>query len=126
MLSLDSLHTRFSDHFSSFEPIDETVARCVRSTHGNPFAVYYIDISQDLPSTMDALNAYQDRIIASRYFDGRKSLQWSQYLYFVVAGNVDADIRILVERDRKYASKFVVNEEELVSALTPPKFQVAE
>ncbi|MDA1230446.1 MAG: AAA family ATPase [Planctomycetota bacterium] len=126
MLSLDALHTRFSDHFSSFEPIDETVARCVRSTHGNPFAVYYIDISQDLPSTMDELNAYQDRIIASRYFDGRKSLQWSQYLYFVVAGNVDADIRILVERDRKYARKFVVNEEELVSALTPPKFQVAE
>jgi len=47
-------------------------------------------------------------------------------LYFVIEGQVDAGIRTLVERDRKYARKFLVNEQELVSALTPPKFQVAE
>ncbi len=126
MITLDTLYSRFSDHFSSFEPIGNTVARCVRSTHGNPFAVYYIDISQDVPDTVEELDLYQDRIVASRYFEGRKSLQWSQYLYFVIEGQVDADLRTLVERDRKYARKFLVNEEELVSALTPPKFQVAE
>ncbi|QDT88796.1 AAA family ATPase [Gimesia algae] len=102
------------------------MVRCIRSTQGRDFAVYYIDISETIPGSVDELNAYQDRIVASRYFDGSKSLQWSQYLYFVISEEVAPELRTLVERDRKYARKFVVNEQELTSALTPPRFQVAE
>ncbi len=75
---------------------------------------------------MEELDAYQDSVIASRYFQGPKSLQWSHYLFFVVSATVLSETRALVERDRKYARKFIVNEQELTSALTPPKFQIAE
>ena len=126
MLSLDALRTQFSDHFTSFELIENLVVRCIRSRQGRDFAVYYIDVSERIPGSVDELNAYQDRIVASRYFNGPKSLQWSQYLYFVISREVSTEIRTLVEGDRKYARKFVVNEQELTSALTPPKFQVAE
>lgn len=126
MLTIETLQSRFSDRFSSFDRVDETVARCVRSNEGRAFAVYYIDVSGKLPDSVDELDEYQDRIVASRYFDGGKSLQWSHYLYFVVSSTVPSEIKTFVERDRKYARKYVVDERELESALTPPAFQVAE
>lgn len=126
MVTVDTLQSRFSDRFSSFDRINNHVARGVRSNEGNPFAVYYIDVSEKLPGSLEELDAYQDEIIASRYYEGGKSLQWSHYLYFVVSTAVSSEIRKLVERDRKYARKFIVDEQELTSALTPPAFQVAE
>ncbi len=126
MLTIDALNSRFSGHFSSFEPVGDSVARFVRSSEGHAFAVYYVDVSERIPNSMEELDAYQDSVIASRYFQGPKSLQWSHYLFFVVSTAVPGEIRELVERDRKYARKFIVNEQELTSALTPPKFQIAE
>lgn len=126
MLTIDTLQARFADCFSSFDRIDDHVARCVRSNEGRAFAVYYIDVSERLPDSLEELDAYQDRIVASRYFQGVKSLQWSHYLYFVVSTGVSGEVRTLVERDRKYARKFIVDEQELASALTPPAFQIAE
>ena len=126
MITIDTLESRFSGRFSSFDRITESVARCVRSNQGRAFAVYYIDVSERLPASIAELDEYQDRIVASRYFEGGKSLQWSHYLYFVVSQTVPSEVRTLVERDRKYARKFVVDEQELESALTPPAFQVAE
>lgn len=126
MITIEFLQSRFADRFSRFDQVEDDVARCVRSNEGSPFAVYYIDVSERIPGSVEELDEYQDRIVASRYFEGEKSLQWSQYLYFVVSSTVPLETRLLVERDRKYARKFVVDEQELATALTPPAFQVAE
>lgn len=126
MLTLDALKSRVSDHFSSFESVGDNVGRFIRSSEGRPFAVYYVDVSERIPGSMEELDAYQDRVIAPSYFQGPKSLQWSHYLFFVASTSVPGETRELVERDRKYARKFIVSEPELTSALTPPKFQIAE
>ena len=126
MISYDQLHSRYAALFSAFDPVDENIARCVRSVRGLPFAIYYLDISGSVPTSLEELDRYQDRVIGPHYFDGSKSLQWSHYLYFVVDSGLDTEKRSLIERDRKYARKYVVGEADLESALTPPKFQVAE
>lgn len=126
MLTIDALRSRFSDHFSSFESIGDNVGRFIRSDKGHPFAVYYVDVSEIIPGSMEELDAYQDRVIAPRYFQGPKSLQWSHYLFFVASTSLPGETREMVERDRKYARKFIVSEPELTSALTPPQFQIAE
>ena len=79
MLTIDVLNSRFSDYFSSFEPVGDSIARFVRSSEGHPFAVYYVDVSEKIPASMEELDAYQDSVIASRYFQGPKSLQWSHW-----------------------------------------------
>lgn len=111
--------------FSSVEQVNDSIIRSTRKFKGRPFAVYYFDLAQELPGTPDTLAKYQDQVIGKHYFDGEKSLQWSNYLYFITSKNSlesgkVRDARILIERDRNYARKFVISEEELYSVLKPP------
>lgn len=111
--------------FSAVEQVEDSIIRFTRKTGDLPFAVYYLDVAQVLPGTQETLTKYQDRVIGSRYFEGSKSLQWSNYLYFITSADRLASSKVrqakeLIERDRSYARKFVISEEELDSVLTPP------
>jgi hypothetical protein len=111
--------------FAEVEQIDESIIRAVRKSESQPFAVYYFDITDELPETKDKLTRYQDRVIGRRYFEGNKSLQWSNYLYFLTSTErwknpALRETRELIELDRLYARKFVIPEEEIESILDPP------
>ena len=84
-LNVTQLRDHMAHRFSDVEQVADSVVRATRKSGESPFAVYYIDIGEHLPSTPKALTHYQDRVIGRRYFEGRKSLQWSNYLYFVVS-----------------------------------------
>jgi energy-coupling factor transporter ATP-binding protein EcfA2 len=110
--------------FSAVEQVSDSIICSTRRAGELPFAVYYFDIAQELPETQETLTKYQDRVIGSRYFEGSKSLQWSNYLYFITSGDRLASGELgrakeLIERDRSYARKFVISEEELDSVLKP-------
>ena len=124
-LDIEQLRERVETHFPDFQQIDESIIRFTKKLGDRPFAVYYIDITQKLPDTSDFLTVYQDRVIGERYFEGQKSLQWSNYLYFITSADrlrsheLDR-VKRLIEGDRMYARKFVISEDELDSVLTPP------
>ena len=131
MLSLTRLHDRMISRFHDVEQVGESVIRFTRLRKDCPFAVYYVDISSSLPSTLEELTSYQDRVIGKRYFDGRKSLQWSTYLFFVVSderSTTDAvsEARKLIEQDRTYARKSVITETELDSAIEPQTLEASD
>ena len=121
--TVDQMRDRLGGHFQSVEQVNDTVLRFTRSVAQRPFAVYYVDISDHLPTSPAELTSYQDRVIGKQYFDGNKSLQWSNYLFFVVSASDpvsnNASHRQLIEQDRSYARKFVVTEGELESAIEP-------
>ncbi|RLA41105.1 MAG: hypothetical protein DRR42_25040, partial [Gammaproteobacteria bacterium] len=123
-VTASQLHSRVIAHFPDAEQINDTVIRFTKKMEGNPYAVYYLDVAQNLPSSQEILTKYQDRIIGSYYFKGRKSLQWSNYLYFITSreqlkrGEV-IDAKGLIERDRNYARKFVIPEDEVGLILKP-------
>jgi DNA repair protein SbcC/Rad50 len=127
-LNIAQLREHLAHTFSDVEQVEPSVVRFTRKGATEPFAVYYVDIDSDLPDTPDALTRYQDRVIGKRYFEGRQSLQWSTYLYFVVSdeqarGPAVQTARVLIELDRTYARKFVIPESELDAALqvSPPE-----
>jgi hypothetical protein len=123
-LSVQQLRDRVGRHFSDVEQIGDSIIRFTRNTGRTNFAVYYVDVADQLPATNEVLTSYQDRVIGRHYFEGEKSLQWNYYLYFVrtrdqlATGDAKRQ-KELIERDRSYARKFVIAEEELESALTP-------
>jgi exonuclease SbcC len=126
-LSIGELREHVAAHngFSEVEQIGDSVIRAVREWEKSPFAVYYFDIAEDLPRTQEMLISYQDRVIGGRYFDGRKSLQWSNYLYFLTTpdrfrSSAVKRAKELIELDRTYARKFVIVEQEIDSVLNPP------
>jgi exonuclease SbcC len=125
-VSLERIRSKLTPHFPGLEQIDDSVLRFERKSHEQAYAVCYVDVSARIPNTVAALNEYQERIVASRYFRGRKSLQWSNYLFFVVDALPKPELRAVVERDRRYARKFVVTEPELDTALSPPSYKVTD
>lgn len=125
-VSLEQIRAKLSPIFPSLEQIDDNVLRFERKSHDQAFAVCYVDVSLQIPSTLDLLNDYQERVLARRYYQGRKSLQWSNYLFFVVDTEPPQETRLLVERDRRYARKFVLSEPELDTALAPPTYKVSD
>lgn len=125
MLSFIQLQRRVSAHFSDFQTLEENVIRFVRRSNDRPFAVYYLALNQDLPSNEDELAKYQDRVVGSLYFEGTKSLQWSNYLYFITSSQRLATSKVQrakewIENNRSYARKFVVSDQEVDEILSPP------
>ena len=129
-LNISQLRDRVkAAHFSDVEQVDDSIIRFTRKAGKLPFAVYYFDVAQDLPETQETLTKYQDRVIGKHYFEGKKSLQWSNYLYFVtsrkrLAGEEVLQAKELIERDRSYARKFVISEEELETVLQPRAVEI--
>lgn len=124
-LNIAQLREHVAIIFPDVEQVGDSILRFTKGLEGSPYAVYYLDIAQDLPNSKETLTKYQDRVIGSHYFEGRKSLQWSNYLYFItsrdrlMSGEV-IDAKELIERDRNYARKFVIPEEDLELVLNPP------
>ena len=123
-ISIGQLRERVAARFPDVEQVGDSIIRSVRRAGKKPFAVYYFDIAQNLPETQETLASYQDRVIGARYFEGEKSLQWSNYLFFITDRDFVENDKVrhakeLIERDRSYARKFVISEDELDSALAP-------
>lgn len=113
-----------NDEFSGFEYITDSIFRFEKKAGNTSFAIYYVDTTDDLPNTKEALKTYQDQVIGKYYFNDKKSLQWSNYLYFVSSKdrseNGFNELKNLIESDRNYARKFIISEHELKEAITPP------
>ncbi len=120
---LERIRNNLSPRFPGLEQIEETVLRFERKSHDRSFAVCYVDVSPQIPNTPALLNEYQERTVAKWYFQGSKSLQWSNYLFFVVDAAPPPETKVIVERDRRYARKFVVTEPELDTAPFPTSVQ---
>jgi len=128
MLNVDQLRERVAAEYPDAVQVGESVVRFVRTARNRPFAVCYLDLTECLPDTRESLTRYQDDVIGAHYFDGAKSLQWSNYLYFVTtpARLESAGVRHakeLIESDRSYARKFVISEDELDTVLSPPAIE---
>lgn len=123
-ININQLRERLTRRFPDAEQVEESVVRFTRKASGQAFALYYVDIGLQLPTSPGALTSYQDRVIGKRYFDDRKSLQWSNYLYFIVSDKQAhtsevQDAREWIEQDRTYARKFVIPESDLDTAFEP-------
>ena len=130
-LSIDVLRNRLQPRFPDLEQVGDSVVRFTRKAKERPFAVCYVDVSIELPESREALDAYQDKVVGRHFFDGEQSLQWSTYLFFVVdperlsRGPFRAT-KELIERDRRYARKYVVTEKQLDEAITLPSLRNAD
>ncbi|MBM7485178.1 exonuclease SbcC [Bradyrhizobium sp. USDA 3686] len=112
------------EYFPDAQRIGDSVVQFTRRDGSRPFAICYLDCGHAIPRTLSDLRSYQDRIIGQHYFEGAKSLQWNNYLYFIASDDLlssaeSMHIRGLLEQDRTYARKFLVAERELGGIFRP-------
>lgn len=127
-LNIEQIEKSIAVHESDIQKVGDSVIRFTRKAGKEPYAVYYLDLGKDLPNTQDEINKYQDSVIGPYYFEGKRSLQWNNYLYFIVSNECLSKEEVLqakelIERDRSYARKFVISEDELDLVFEPTKLQ---
>lgn len=124
MMTPTELTSHIREYFPDAQRIGDSVVQFTRRDGSRPYATCYLDCGHAIPRTLADLRSYQDRIIGQHYFEGPKSLQWNNYLYFIASDDLlsstdSIHIRGLLEQDRTYARKFLVSEQELGGILRP-------
>lgn len=123
-LGISQIRDQVAARFPDAQLVGNEVLRFTKKKGDTTYAVYYIDFADSLPNTQATLTSYQDQVVGSHYFDDSLSLQWNNYLYFVTTADLLKNegarkAKELIERDRRYARKFVIPVEEFNAVLTP-------
>jgi exonuclease SbcC len=119
-LNSEFITKQLSAKYCDFENLSDDILMFRKKYHDRPYAVFYVDVSGRVPPDLETLSNYQDKVIGNRYFEDEKSLQWNNYLYFVTTDSflhneVNLARKELLEGDRRYARKFVLEEQNVLS-----------
>lgn len=128
-INIEQVQVRVAKFYPQVERVDENVL-CFYKQHGHgaPFAIYYLDVADNLPDTDEAVRQHIERVVGARYFEAEQNLQWNNYLYFIrdtkTLSNLKAQAAaVVIERNRTYARKFVIDELDLDELLQPSVVQ---
>lgn len=97
--------------FSDIELVSERndLYRGELKISGKQAGIYYMDLSGEVP--LDTFNEYQEKILAEEYYNHPGNLQWNLYL-LLLQDSVNPDTKAKIERNDKYARKYVFTESQ--------------
>lgn len=123
MIDLQQAVVTLRARYPKLEAVSDRVYRGMDLHEGRPYAVRYFDLRDAVPSSIEGLQGYQDEVLSGDYYaaEAKADLRWNYYLYFVANSDRfknDAFLKAkaIIEADREYARKIVV-EESLLEAL---------
>lgn len=98
------------------------VLRGDRRFHDKTFATAYVDLSDNIVERSHNLAKFQEDLLGESFFDGEGNQRWNSYLYFWAGPRSTEDAKFQeaksrIERDRHYARKFVLTEEDLLNRI---------
>jgi len=94
---------------SGVEPVRENIYRGeLRIRDSAPAGIFFLDLSGTV--TSEGFGEYQENLLADEYYSQPGRLQWNYYL-FLLQDVIDNAAKDKIERDDKYARKYVVNED---------------
>jgi DNA repair protein SbcC/Rad50 len=74
-----------------------------------PAGIYFLDMNENIP--YDTFSDYQEKLLAEEYYKHPGNLQWNYYLLLLQDG-MDPSLKEKIERDDKYARKYVFTTEK--------------
>lgn len=78
---------------------------------GKEAGTYFIDFTDR--ADCDSFSFYQENLLANEYYRSREELQWNIYL-FLLKDAPNHEFKKMLEKDERYARKYVLQEEEFV------------
>lgn len=118
MTNIETVRATFGRHFQQVVEMGNGVVRGERQHNGKPYAVAYVDFSDEVVERAHDLQRYQERLIGADFFSSDNDLRWNSYLFFwagpkSAASEEFQQAKKLIESDRHFARKFVFNEDDL-------------
>ena len=118
MTNIETVRTAFGRHFQHVVEMGNGVVRGERQYNGKPYAVAYVDLSDEIVERSRDLQSYQEHLIGADFFSSDNDLRWNSYLFFwagpkSAASEEFQQAKRLIESNRHFARKFVLNEDDL-------------
>lgn len=122
MASVDVVREKVIERLAHAVDLGNGLLRGDRRHHDKTFATAYIDLSDDIVERSRNLAKFQEELLGESFFEGEGNQRWNSYLYFWAGprSSKDADFqeaKAKIERDRHYARKFVLTEEDLLNRI---------
>ena len=64
-LDIARLRKRVATKFPNVEQVEDSILRFTKGLEGTPYAVYYLDIAQDFPSSQEMLTRVRANFVSS-------------------------------------------------------------
>lgn len=122
MTSIESVREVINKNFKQVMDLGDGIVRGERQHNGKPFAVAYIDLSDEVVERSRDLKRFQENLIGSDFFSSDSDLRWNSYLFFwagprSTASEAFRNAKSQIESDRHFARKFVLDEHDLTRRL---------
>lgn len=122
MSSIESVREVINRHFQHVKDLGDGIVRGERRHNGKPYAVAYIDLSDEVVERSRDLKRFQEGLIGADFFSSDNDLRWNSYLFFwagphSTASEAFPSAKAQIESDRHFARKFVLDEETLAKRL---------
>lgn len=122
MTSIESVREVINKHFQQVKDLGDGIVRGERRHNGKPYAVAYIDLSDEVVERSRDLKRFQEGLIGADFFSSDNDLRWNSYLFFwagphSTASEAFPNAKAQIESDRHFARKFVLDEQALARRL---------
>lgn len=122
MSSIESVREVINRHFQHVKDLGDGIVRGERRHNGKPYAVAYIDLSDEVVERSRDLKRFQEGLIGADFFSSDNDLRWNSYLFFwagphSTSSEAFPSAKAQIESDRHFARKFVLDEETLAKRL---------
>ena len=122
MSGIESVREVINRHFQQVKDLGGGIVRGERRHNGKPYAVAYIDLSDEVVERSRDLKSFQEGLIGADFFSSDNDLRWNSYLFFWAGPHSTASeafpgAKAQIEADRHFARKFVLDEEALAKRL---------
>ncbi len=96
--------------FGSLDSVGTDLYKGTLKVKDKQAGIYYIDVSGNLAEDFDQ---YQENILAKDYYNNPGSIQWNYYLLLLQdKDKQNSQQKLTLEKNSKYARKFIFNENE--------------
>lgn len=97
-----------SKQVQDLQPVADNIYKGTLNIEDKIAGVYYFDLNNSLPENFEE---YQEELLADEFYNNPGSRQWNYYL-FLLNDTLTPERKKAIERDDRYARKFVLNEGE--------------
>jgi chromosome segregation protein len=122
MANVDAVRKQVLEKLAHAVDLGNGVLRGDRRFRDMTFATAYVDLSDNVVERSRDLAKFQEDLLGESFFDGEGNQRWNSYLYFWAGPRSKEDTefqeaKAKIERDRHYARKFVLTEDDLLNRI---------
>lgn len=114
-MNIENVISKANEILGPVEQVGEQLYKGRINVLDKTAGIYFIDFDQGI--TLEKFGEYQDQLLSEEYYNLNEDQQWNFYL-FLLRDTIDQDFKSEVEKNVRYARKYVLKEQDFEDFFT--------